>query len=226
MIVCYASKLVNPSAFLLMAFLLNSGVSILTGTSFGTAATMGVICAAMGNSIGVNPILTGGAVLSGVYFGDRCSPVSTSALLVAELTGTDIYLNIRRMIYSALFPFFLTCMFYIVIGFSTPKNGTITDLEAIFINEFHLHWITLLPAALILLLSACRVNVKITMAVSILSAIPLCLIIQRIPILTLLGASFSGYYPRDPKIAAMMSGGGIFTRGRSCGRCCSTSGCG
>lgn len=57
-----------------MAFLLNCLVSFLTGTSFGTAATMGVICAAIGSSLGLNQLLVGGAVLSGVYFGDGAPP--------------------------------------------------------------------------------------------------------------------------------------------------------
>ena len=98
LIVCRAARLIRPRIFLLAVFLLNCGVSVLTGTSFGTAATMGVICATMGNAMGVDVRLTGGAILSGAFFGDRCSPVSTSALLVAELTKTDIYDNLRGML--------------------------------------------------------------------------------------------------------------------------------
>ena len=108
-IVSYAAGWIRPSVFLLMTFLLNCGISFLIGTSFGTSATMGVICATMGNAMGVSPVLTGGAVLSGVYFGDRCSPVSTSALLVATVTGTDIYRNISRMLRTALIPFLVSC---------------------------------------------------------------------------------------------------------------------
>ena len=96
-IVCYATQLIRPSLFLVMVFLLNCGVSLLTGTSFGTAATMGM-----------DLLLVGGAMLSGVYFGDRCSPVSTSALLVSELTKTNIFRNIKNMIRSALVPFLIT----------------------------------------------------------------------------------------------------------------------
>jgi AGCS family alanine or glycine:cation symporter len=66
---------------------------------------MGVICATMANTMGIDLVLVGGAMLSGVYFGDRCSPVSTSALLVAELTGTNIFQNIKGMIRTALVPF-------------------------------------------------------------------------------------------------------------------------
>ena len=85
-IICYASKLIHPSAFVVIAFLLNALISLLTGTAFGTAATMGVICTTIASTMQMNPVFVGGAVLSGVYFGDRCSPVSTSALQVSELS--------------------------------------------------------------------------------------------------------------------------------------------
>ena len=109
-IICYTIHFVKPSVFLLMVFLLNSLVSVLTGTSFGTAATVGVVCATMGSVLSVSPWLCGGAILSGIFFGDRCSPVSTSALLVSELTETSIYRNIRNMVRSALIPFVLVCI--------------------------------------------------------------------------------------------------------------------
>ena len=91
-----------------MTFLLNCLISVLTGTALGTAATIGVVCATMASALGIPSWMTGGAILSGVYFGDRCSPVSTSALLVAELTETGIYTNIKNMIKSALAPFTIT----------------------------------------------------------------------------------------------------------------------
>lgn len=52
----------------------------------------------MAQTIGVNPVFAGGAVLSGIFFGDRCSPVSTSAMLVSEVTRTDLYENIKGMV--------------------------------------------------------------------------------------------------------------------------------
>ena len=95
LIISYAVRLVHPSVFVLMCFLLNSVVSFLIGTSFGTAATMGVVCMTTAVAMGINPAVAGGAILSGVLFGDRCSPVSTSALLISELTHTDIFSNIK-----------------------------------------------------------------------------------------------------------------------------------
>ena len=106
-VICYTVRFIQPSVFLLMVFLLNCLVSVLTGTALGTAATIGVVCATMASALKISPWLTGGTILSGVYFGDRCSPVSTSALLVAELTETNIYQNIKTMIKSAAVPFAL-----------------------------------------------------------------------------------------------------------------------
>ena len=97
-IIAYTVDLINPRSFIFMTFLLCCLVSFLIGTSFGSAATMGVICVTMGVAMGADPVLTGGAMLSGVLFGDRCSPVSTSALLVSELTGTNIYENIKLIL--------------------------------------------------------------------------------------------------------------------------------
>ena len=84
LIICCAVDLIQPKILLLMTFLLNCGVSVLTGTAFGTAATMGTICVSVGVSMGMDPLLLGGAMLSGVYFGDRCSPASSSAAPISS----------------------------------------------------------------------------------------------------------------------------------------------
>ena len=208
-IVCYAAQLIRPPVFLVMTFLLNSGVSMLTGTSFGTAATMGVICATMGSAMNVDMTLVGGAVLSGAFFGDRCSPVSTSLLLVSELTGTSIFDNLRRLFKDALLPFFATCAIYAVLGLLSSHSGELLDLNALFSTGFVLHWTALLPAAAVLLLSSLRVNVKRTMAVSILTALPVCLLVQHHTIGNTLRFMFTGYHTDIPQLAAMVNGGGI-----------------
>ena len=96
-IVTNTAGLVHPHVVVLLTFLLNCLMSLLTGSSFASAATMGVITMTLGASMQVPPVFLGGAILSGIYFGDRCSPMSTSALLISELTQTDIYCNIKNM---------------------------------------------------------------------------------------------------------------------------------
>lgn len=210
-IICLTTPLLNPSIFLLMAFLLNCVVSFLTGTAFGTAATMGVICAAMGASLGIPVLFTGGAVLSGVFFGDRCSPVSTSMLLVAELTHTSPYENIPKMLRSSAVPFFLSCVFYLLLGFSGAVSGQIPDFQTLFRREFQLHPLLLLPAVVILTLSLLRVRVKYAMTASILSALPLALLFQRHTPVALLQIALSGFHASDPEVAVLMNGGGVLS---------------
>ncbi len=210
-IVCYAAKAVQPSVFILMVFLLNCLVSVLTGTSFGTAATMGVICSSMGASLGVSPILLGGAVLSGVYFGDRCSPVSTSALLTAALTETDIFSNIKAMLRSALIPFLLSCAVYGIAGFLFVGSGSVPDLNAVFSRELVLSPYALLPAVVLLLLSLFKVDVKISMAASILTALPLCLTVQHTALKDLPEILLYGFAAADEELGAMLNGGGIIS---------------
>lgn len=210
-IVSYAAKLIHPSIFLLMAFLLNCLVSLLTGTSFGTAATMGVICTTIASAMQIPAPLVGGAVLSGAFFGDRCSPVSTSALLVAELTQTNIFGNIRNMLRSAVVPFLASCMMYALTGIAVSHVGPLPDLYSMFQLEFHLHWSALLPAAAILLLAFFQVNVKISMAASILVALPVCVFLQHIPLNELPEIMLFGYVSKYPEISSMLNGGGILS---------------
>lgn len=209
-IVSYAALLVRPSLLLILSFLLNALVSFLTGSCFGTSATTGVICMTMAAALDVNPILAGGAVLSGAYFGDRCSPISTSALLVAALTETDIFQNIRGMVRTALVPFFLSCAFYLALGpLSAGGGGSTVDVRALFSREFQLGWAALLPAVVLLLLSLRRVNVMLTMLCSIAAALIVSLVLQGAEPLQLLRFSLTGYQAGDPSLVPLLNGGGI-----------------
>ena len=207
-IVSFAARLIRPSFYLILTFLLNCAVSFLTGTSFGTAATMGVICAMIGRALSVDPRLIGGAVLSGVFFGDRCSPVSTSALLIAELTKTDIFDNIRRMVRSAAVPFSLSCLVYLIAGLRS-SGGEIPDLQHLFSRAFDLSPAVLIPAVLLLALSLMHVNVRIAMAAGIISAVPFCLFLQHLSAGSLISAAVFGYRCADPSLSSLIDGGGI-----------------
>ena len=194
-IVCYSVRVMEPRLFLVCSFLLNCLVSFLTGTAFGSAATMGAVCMTMAAALGADPLMTGGAILSGVYFGDRCSPVSTSALLVADLTGTDLFGNIRQMLRTCLVPFALAAGLAVA-----AVTGEV---------EFRLGPLPLIPAALILVLSALRVRVKAAMLASIAAAAVLCLAYQGAAPLTLLKDAVLGFSAQSPELATMIDGGGI-----------------
>lgn len=208
-IVYMGSKLISPSILILLTFLLCSILSLLIGTSLGTAATMGVICFSIGKTMGVNPYYVGGAVLSGIYFGDRCSPMSTSALLITELTKTDLYKNIRLMMKTSIVPFIITCLFYLFLGFKSTISNIIVDTTEIFKQNYNLSMIVVIPAILIIILSTLKINVKKTMAVSIIVSFVIAILIQRESINSIINYAIFGYHHSNEKLNLMMKGGGI-----------------
>lgn len=210
-LIYYASGLIAPALFPLLSFLLCSLLSFLTGTSFGTAATMGTICMTMGTAMGLSPILTAGAILSGSFWGDRCSPMSTSALLVAALTETDLYQNIKGMVKTCLVPMVLSCLLYLVTGLGS-HNGTFSrDLLDPFAQGFTLHWVTVLPAAVVVILSLLKRSVRLTMGLSILTSALLCLLVQGMGPWELVKTALLGYTPHLPELAGLVSGGGVIS---------------
>ncbi len=210
-IVSLSAKLISPSIFLLMTFILNCLLSFLTGTAFGTAATIGVICSTMAHTLGISALITGGAVVAGAYFGDRCSPVSTSALLIATITKTNIFLNIKRMLKTAAIPFFISCTIYVVIGLFSKSNSHLPDLATVFEKDFNLSILAVIPAIILLFLALLRLNVRIVMLGGIVSAVIICLFVQSVSLSDILKCSFFGYSSDSAEIASMMNGGGIIS---------------
>ncbi len=208
-IIYYSTKLIRPEIFILMSFLLCCLLSFLTGTAFGTAATMGVICMTMARTLGANELFVGGAIMSGIFFGDRCSPMSTSALLVSQLTKTSIFDNIRLMFKTSAIPFILTAALYLVIGFSSKGEDASLEMAALFADNFHLTLVTVVPAVLIIVLSLFKINVKTTMSISILVGIAICIVVQGVSPDTLLHYVLTGYTTPVPELATMINGGGI-----------------
>lgn len=211
-VVCACSKIMHPAVFVMVSFVLCCLISFLTGTAFGTSATMGTICMTISNALGINPAIMGGAILSGAYFGDRCSPVSTSALLVSEITQTDLYKNIKNMLKTSAVPFVLTCVLFLLIGFvMPPENTDLPDIETLFESEFYIGIFAFVPALVILVLSLFKVNVKISMALSIVASAMVCLFCAEIPLSEIIEFSVFGFESENADVSRMMSGGGIIS---------------
>ena len=210
-IVYHATGFCSPSAMVLATFLLCCLISALTGTAFGTAATIGVICITITDSMGIPIFYTGGAVLAGSYFGDRCSPMSTSALLVSTLTATSLFQNLILMIKTALVPFIVTCILYIAIGLQFHAPLDTSGIQNLFADAFILHPAVLIPAVVIILFSLLQINVKITMSISILCGSFIAVFLQNISPDALLQILLCGYLPENASLAAVLSGGGILS---------------
>ncbi len=206
-----STHLMTPAIFTLMCFLVCCLMSTLMGTSTGTAATMGIICMTIARAMGASPILTGGAILAGSFFGDRMSPMSGSALLVASLTKTDVSRNVARMARTAAVPFVLSCAIYAALGSTLAGGAQMPQMGNLFGHTFVLTWIVAIPAIAIVVLSLARVSVKKTMLASLILSCIICVTVQGISLAQLPSLLFFGYTCHDRAIASMLDGGGIMS---------------
>ena len=210
-IVHYALPLCNPAIMLLADFLLCAMISTLIGTSFGSAGTMGIICMSLSTSMGIDPLYAGGAILSGVYFGDRSSPLSTSALLVSTITDTEMHKNLKNMFSSAWIPFFITCIVYFLLGWGNATSSGSSDMSNILSESYDLSWPMVIPALLVVLLSLKKIEVRITLFISIICGMALAVIYQDVTIAELGQQIVWGFHPENEALARVMSGGGILS---------------
>lgn len=211
-IVYYGIMLINPSLFILSAFLISCFVSILIGTSFGTVGTVGIALMVIARGGGVNLAAAGGAIIAGAYFGDRCSPMSSSASLVVLLTETNIYDNIKNMFKTSIIPFIISMIFYTIISLIFPLHNTAKAINNEIVNAFNVNIVVLIPALIIIVFAMFKINVKISMLVSIVVAFLLSIFIQNNTALESVKFIISGY--RMDKISPLyniIKGGGIIS---------------
>ncbi len=123
----YGLMILKPSIFLVATVLITSITSLATGTSWGTAGTMGIALMGIASGLGIPAPLTAGAVLSGAYFGDKMSPLSDTTNLAPAMAGTDVFTHIKAMFKPTLISYGLTLLIF---GFLSIKyKGTSADLS-------------------------------------------------------------------------------------------------
>ncbi len=209
-VVYYGIGLMDPNYFILYAFLLSCLVSFLLGTSFGTVGTIGTILIVMVKGGNININLVAGAIIAGAYFGDRCSPMSSSANLVATITETELYTNIRNMFRTSVIPFGLCMIIYGVLSFRNPLNLAESSVSEGILGAFSLNWVVILPALIILALAAFRVEVKRSMLVSIICGMIISVVFQGESAADVIKYMLMGYsMPEQGLLAEILRGGGI-----------------
>lgn len=168
--VYYGMASLTPKLFIVITFLLCALLSYAIGTSFGVVGTMGVIFMAIARSGGANEIVTAGAVMSGIYFGDCCSPAASSMALTAAMCHTDAYAHSRRLLRANLLPMGICVILYGVLSLIFPLGKVDTEMMVAIKNHFCVSWWVAVPAIVMLLLPLFKVKTKLAMVLSILSA--------------------------------------------------------
>ena len=205
----YGIRLIPQSIFILAAFLLSALMSYALGTSFGVSGTIGVILMTIARASGVSTVVAGGAIMSGIYFGDRGSPAASSASLVAHETGTDVSVNFRKMLPSSLLPMGICTLVYALLSIFNRPDGMDVSLLARFEGEFVLSVWCLTPTVLLLALAFAGMKIKYVMMIDILYSMVLTAVLQRTPVWEVIRMTITGYVPGDASLSAILTGGGI-----------------
>ena len=207
----YGTLMMQPRLFILFAFLLCCLLSYLLGTSFGVAGTMGVIIMTIARSSGADLVLTAGAVMSGIYFGDRNSPVSSSAILVANITGTDIYENVKLMFKTSVIPMAFCLGAYSLLSFSNPLEAMDQQAADRLSSAFSLSLWTAVPAVFMLVLPIFRIAIDKLLICSIVSSGLVSLFVQHMGLGQLVRCVFFGYSCGDSELSSIIDGGGAMS---------------
>lgn len=210
-IVYYGLKLINPKIFILMAFLMSSVVAFLLGSSFGAVGTIGVAIMAMARTSDINLNIVGAAVISGIYFGDRWSPLSSSANLTASLTGNNIYNHLRHIFPSMVVPYGLTTLLYLLLSRMYVLNSSDSSLLEVIDSMYKLDVkFIFIPLASIIIFSLLRINVRISIFVSFILANIVSIVVQKEKFSSLLDYAVFGFYKFDgTALEKIIKGGGI-----------------
>ncbi|MCC3440146.1 Na+/H+ antiporter NhaC family protein [Microcoleus sp. PH2017_05_CCC_O_A] len=182
------------------------------GTSFGAASTIGIALMIIANGSGVNPNPIAGAIVAGAYVGDRCSPMSSSAILIAIVTKTEIYTNLKNMAVTGLLPLLVSSLLYLILSAFNPVELSGNNLALELGTAFNLNSITLLPALTILILCVLRVEVKIAMAVSIITGSAIAFFVQGYSPIEILQFAIAGFkLESTSSLKDIVAGGGILS---------------
>ena len=187
--VYYGLKILDPNIFLPACIVICSIISVATGSSWTTSATVGIALVGIGKALGIPAGMVGGAVIAGGYFGDKLSPLSDTTNLAAAVTRVDLFKHIKYLTYTTIPSITITLIVFIILGFLQVSDGT-TD------NTY--------------LLNAISEKFNISLALFIVPLLVLIMIVKKTPPLialvigTLAGALFSLIF--QPQIINELSG--------------------
>ncbi|MEX0312998.1 MAG: Na+/H+ antiporter NhaC [Allomuricauda sp.] len=151
----YGLQILNPTIFLPACVIICAIISIATGSSWTTAATVGIALIGIGEALGVSLGMTAGAVLSGAYFGDKMSPLSDTTNLAPAMAGGELFSHIRYMAYTTVPTISVTLVVFIILGFTIDTSG-VADTASILKNistAFNINgWLFLVPLVVIFMI--------------------------------------------------------------------------
>lgn len=148
----YGLQILSPAVFLPATLIICSVISIATGSSWTTSATVGIALIGIGGALGFDLGMVAGAVISGAYFGDKLSPMSDTTNLAPAMAGTDLFTHIKYMTFTTIPTYVITLLLFIILGLSVEVTGDANtdDLLNSITTSFNVTpWLFLVPVIVI-----------------------------------------------------------------------------
>ena len=193
----YGLDLINVQFFLPTAVIISALISLSTGSSWSTTATVGIALMGIGQTIGIPASVVAGAVISGAYFGDKLSPLSDTTNLAPAMAGTDLFTHIRYMLYTTVPSLIIALILFTVLGLGY-KDGAldaaeVAEVQSLLSAQFNITpWLFLVPAVVILLISR-KIDALVAISIGIFSGLIAALVFQQ-PLLQELGTGAHPIY--------------------------------
>ena len=204
-------RLITPHSFVLIAFLLPAVLCLAFGSSFGVSGTAGVILMTIARSGGADLAVAAGAALSGAYFGERLSPASSAAALVAAVSNAEQRRFQRQMWKDTLLPLGLTLAAYGVLSWLRPIQRVDPVILQALEEGFNLNWLTVLPAIALLVLPWFKVKAIHAIAISCLLSAVSAVVAQGMSLGGVARVCLLGYQEQHEVLASILSGGGLIS---------------
>ena len=158
-LIYYGLELLNPGLFYAASCIICGIIALSIGSSWTTAATIGVALMGDASGMGLDPAIAAGAIVSGSYFGDKMSPLSDTTNLAPAVSGTELFAHIRYMGYTAGPAFIISVTIFLFLGLNADSSVSLEKLnqmQSLLDNTFNVGWAMLVPLGVLLFLAATR----------------------------------------------------------------------
>ena len=212
-LIVWGLELLSPEWFLPASCVVCSVVSLVSGSSWSTAGTVGVALIGVGNAMGIDPAMTAGAVISGAYFGDKLSPMSDTTNLAPAMAGTDLFTHIRHMLWSTLPSWIVAMVGFTIVGWDlegAAEPEAIAAITEVIETKFHPGLIHLLVPGVVAVMVAFKLPALPTLLTGALLG-GVFAALQGMPIQEVLSTAMTGYAPDtgSPEVDELLARGGM-----------------
>lgn len=157
--VYYGLGILTPGLFLVATCIICAIVSLSTGTSWGTAGTVGIALIGIGGGLGIPTGIAAGAVISGAYFGDKMSPLSDTTNMASAVAGVNLFEHIRHMVYTVGPTMIISLILYAVLGLRYSGSTDLSQIEVLrngILEHFNINPFLVLPPVLVIVMIALK----------------------------------------------------------------------